>query len=68
MTRSAGFESCFHLVRFDQELILKVFDIEATSERVVSSSRAYHELVLRVHIFVERGTIRMYTYKNISTK
>ena len=35
------------LVRVNQELIPKVLDIEATSERVVSSSRAYmyHELV-----------------------
>jgi len=32
------------LVRFNQELIPKVLDIEATSERVVSSSRD-HELV-----------------------
>ena len=34
------------LVRFNQELIPKVLDIEATSERVVSSSKAYHELVI----------------------
>ena len=33
------------LVRFNQKLIPKVLDIEATSERVVSSSKAYHELV-----------------------
>ena len=34
------------LVRVNQELIPKVLDIEATSERVVSSSKAYyHELI-----------------------
>ena len=34
------------LVRVNQELIPKVLDIEATSERVVSSSKAYHELII----------------------
>ena len=33
------------LVRVNQELIPKVLDIEATSERVDSSSKAYHELI-----------------------
>ena len=33
------------LVRVNQELNPKVLDIEATSERVVSSSKAYHELI-----------------------
>ena len=32
------------LVQVNQELIPKALDIEPTSERVVSSSKAYHEL------------------------
>ena len=33
------------LVRVNQELIAEKFDIEPTSERVVNSSKAHHELI-----------------------